>query len=134
MKLNKKKFIIRSVSLRLISIIFLISGILVFLTTKYLRPDSINNHIDYNIVTDLLVKLISISNILIGLLGLIISNLKINSVFLLTNLSFILTGFLNIYVFYLMIDIDMELSYLNFYVQCGIILLSFLSILERKLF
>ena len=77
MKSNSKNYIIRSVSLRLISIIFLISGILVFLTTKDLRPESINNHIDYNIVTDLLVKLISISNILIGLLGLIISNLKI---------------------------------------------------------
>ena len=134
MKSNSKNYIIRSVSLRLISIIFLISGILVFLTTKHNRPASINNHIDYNIVTDLLVKLISISNILIGLLGLIISNLKINKVFLLTNLSFILTGFLNIYVFYLMMDVNMELNYLNFYVQGGIILLSFISILERKLF
>ena len=132
MKSNSKNYIIRAVSLRLISIIFLISGILVFLTTKDLRPTSINNHIDYNIVTDLLVKLLSISNILIGLLGLIISNLKINKVFLLTNLSFILTGFLNIYVLYLMIDVNMELNYLNFYVQGGIILLSFISILERK--
>ena len=132
MKSNSQNYIITSVSLRLISIIFLISGLLVFLTTKDIRPESINNHIYYNIVTDLLVKLISISNILIGLLGLIISNLKINRVLLLTNLSFILTGFLNIYVFYLMIDVNMKLNYLNFYVQSGIILLSFISILERK--
>ena len=64
MKSNSKNYIISSVSLRIISIIFLISGLFVFLTTKDLRPESINNHIDYNIVTDLLVKLISISNIL----------------------------------------------------------------------
>ena len=132
MKSNSKNYIISSVSLRLISIIFFISGLFVFLTTKDLRPESINNHIDYNIVTDLLVKLISVSNILIGLLGLIISNIKINRVYLLTNLSFILTGILNIYVFYLMIDINMELNYLNFYVQGGIILLSLISIIDRK--
>ena len=132
MKSNSKKYIFSSVSLRLISLIYFISGILVFFTTKDQRPASINNHIDYNIVTDLLVKLISVSNILIGLLGLIISNLKLKKVFLLTNLSFVLTGFLNIYVFYLMIDINMELNYLNFYVQGGIILLSLISIIERK--
>ena len=132
MKSNSKNYIISSVSLRIISIIFLISGLFVFLTTKDLRPESINNHIDYNIVTDLLVKLISISNVLIGLLGLIISNLKINRVYLLTNLSFILTGILNMYVFYLMTDINMELNYLNFYVQVGIILLSLISIIDRK--
>ena len=132
MKSNSKNYIVRSVSLKLISIIFLISGLLVFLTTKDLRPESINNHIDYNIVTDLLVKLISVSNILIGFLGLIISSLKINKVFLLTNLSFIVTGILNIYVFYLMTDVKMELNYLNFYVQGGIVLLSLISIFERK--
>ena len=133
MKSKSNNYIIRSVSLKLISIIFLISGVfLVFLTTKDLRPQSINNHINYNVVTDLLVKLISVSNILIGLLGLIISNLKIKRVYLLTNLSFILTGILNIYIFYLMIDVNMDLNYLNFYVQGGIILLSFISILERK--
>ena len=132
MKSNSKNYIISSVSLRLISIIFLISGLFVFLTTKDHRPESINNHIDYNIVTDLLVKLISVSNILIGLLGLIISIIKVNRVYLLANLSFILTGILNIYVFYLMTDINMELNYLNFYVQGGIILLSLISILDRK--
>ena len=132
MKSNSKNYIISSVSLRLISIIFLMSGLFVFFTTKDLRPESINNHIDYNIVTDLLVKLISVSNILIGLLGLIISNIKINRVYFLTNLSFILTGILNIYVFYLMTDINMELNYLNFYVQGGIILLSLISIIDRK--
>ena len=132
MKSNSKNYIISSVSLRLISVIFLISGFFVFLTTKDLRPESINNHIDYNIVTDLLVKLISVSNILIGLLGLIISNIKIDRVYLLTNLSFIFTGILNIYVFYLMIDINMELNYVNFYVQGGIILLSLISIIDRK--
>tara|TARA_B100000683_G_C12408526_1_gene522748 strand:+ start:362 stop:760 length:399 start_codon:yes stop_codon:yes gene_type:complete len=132
MQSNSKNYIISSVSLRLISIIFLISGFFVFLTTKDLRPESINNHIDYNIVTDLLVKLISVSNILIGLLGLIISNIKIDRVYLLTNLSFIFTGILNIYVFYLMTDINMELNYVNFYVQGGIILLSLISIIDRK--
>ena len=132
MKSNSKNYIIRSVSLRLISIIFLVSGLLVFLTTNDHRPESINNHIDYNIVTDMLVKLISVSNILIGLLGLIISNLKINKVFLLTNLSFVFTGILNIYVFYMMIDINIDLNYLNFYVQGGIILLSLISTLERN--
>ena len=132
MKSNSKNYIISSVSLRLISIIFLMSGLFVFLTTKDHRPESINNHIDYNIVTDLLVKLISVSNILIGLLGLIISNIKINRVYFLTNLSFILTGIINIYVFYLMTNINMELNYLNFYVQGGIILLSLISIIDRK--
>ena len=132
MKSKSKNYIISSVSLRLISIIFLMSGLFVFLTTKDHRPESINIHIDYNIVTDLLVKLISVSNILIGLLGLIISNIKINRVYFLTNLSFILTGILNIYVFYLMTDINMELNYLNFYVQGGIILLSLTSIIDRK--